>query len=298
MASEEKMGIWRGLMNMTTIKRKQLFPNFSSSKLMLYILLITIGFFMIFPFLLMLTTSLKDIQQVFAYPPRWIPNPFVWENYINIWKAAPFGRYFLNSAIMVIGIFIGQITVSSLAAYAFTRLKFKGRDMVFLLYLAMMMVPFQVRLIPMFIICNFLGLTNSYGALIVPRIFNTFPIFLLRQFFLSIPKEMDESAIIDGANHFQILIHVILPNTKAVMSALGVWLFMTYWNDLLWPLIATSGDSMRVVTNGLTAFSDLYGTNWPLLMTGSLLMILPVLTVYIFNQKFITKGMVMTGLKG
>ncbi len=285
-------------MIITTIKRKPLITNTAFRQLSLYIILSIAGIFMIFPFLWMLSTSLKNIQQVFTYPPQWIPNPVVWENYIKIWKVAPFGRYFLNTLVMVVGIFLSQTTVSCLAAYAFTRLKFKGRDTIFLLYLAMMMVPFQVRLIPLFIICNSLGLINTFGALIIPRIFNTFPIFLLRQFFLTIPKEMDESAIIDGANHFQILFHIILPNSKAVMSALGVWLFMTYWNDLLWPLIATSGESMRVVTNGLTAFSDLYGTDWPLLMTGSLLMILPVLAVYLFNQKFITKGMVMTGLKG
>jgi multiple sugar transport system permease protein len=168
----------------------------------------------------------------------------------------------------------------------------------FLLVLAMMMVPVQVRIIPMYLITMYLGLLDTYAALIVPGIFNAFAIFLLRQFFLTLPRDMDEAAVIDGANHIQILTKVIVPLSRAVFSALTVFIFLGAWNSLLWPLIATSSESMRVVAVGLTSFGDLYGTDWPLLMTGSILVVMPTIIMYLINQQFITRGIVMTGIKG
>ena len=162
----------------------------------------------------------------------------------------------------------------------------------------MMMVPQQVRIIPMYLITMYLGLLDTYAALILPGIFNAFAIFLLRQFFLTMPKDMDEAAVIDGANHLQILFKVTIPLSKAVFSALLVFIFLAGWNALLWPLIATSSEVKRVVAVGLTSFGDLYGTDWPLLMTGSILVILPTIIMYLVNQQFITRGIVMTGLKG
>jgi len=210
----------------------------------------------------------------------------------------PFARYFLNSFIMVLGVMAGQLTVCTLAAYAFARVQFKGRNVIFLAVLAMMMVPQQVRLIPLYLITMYMNLLDTYFALILPGIFNALAIFLLRQFFITLPKDMDEAAVIDGANHLQILWQVVLPLSKPVLSALTVFIFMAGWNALLWPLIATSSDRLRVVAVGLTSFGDLYGTDWPLLMTGSILVILPTIIVYLINQQFITRGIVMTGIKG
>ena len=253
---------------------------------------------MVFPFLWMLSTSLKELNDVFLFPPQWIPDPIRWDNYVRIWEAVPFARYFLNSIIMVAGTVVSQLIVSTLAAYAFARLRFKGRNVVFLLVLAMMMVPVQVRIIPMYLITRFLGLLDTYAALILPNVFNAFSIFLLRQFFLTLPKDMDEAAVIDGANHLQIIVRVVVPLSAAVYSALSVFVFMGVWNALLWPLIATSTERMRVLAVGLASFSDLYGTDWPLLMTASILVLLPTIIMYLANQRFITQGIVMTGLKG
>jgi multiple sugar transport system permease protein len=253
---------------------------------------------MLLPFIWMISTSLKDLRDVFSFPPQWIPNPAIWNNYLRIWDVVPFARYFLNSAIMVAGIMVGQLVLCTLAAYAFSRVRFRGRNVLFLLVLAMMMVPVQVRIIPMYLITMYLGLLDTYAALIVPNIFNAFAIFLLRQFFLTLPRDMDEAAVIDGANHIQILTKVIVPLSRAVFSALTVFIFLGAWNSLLWPLIATSSESMRVVAVGLTSFGDLYGTDWPLLMTGSILVVMPTIIMYLVNQQFITRGIVMTGIKG
>lgn len=263
-----------------------------------HLISIVLAFTMLMPFFWMLSTSLKNLKDVFSFPPEWIPKPFVWGNYVRIFEVVPFARYFLNSLIMVVGILIGQLTLSTLAAYAFSRVQFKGRNVLFLGVLAMMMVPQQVRIIPMYLITMYLQLLDTYTALIIPAFFNAFAIFLLRQFFLGLPRDMDEAAVIDGANHLQILFKVIIPLSRAVFSALLVFVFLAGWNALLWPLIATSSEAKRVVAVGLTSFSDIYGTDWPLLMTGSILVIMPTIIMYLVNQQFITRGIVMTGIKG
>ncbi len=253
---------------------------------------------MIAPFLWMASTSLKELKKVFAFPPDWVPDPVVWGNYVRIWDIVPFARYYLNSLIVVVGSMAGQLIISCLAAYAFARVQFKGRNIFFLAILAMMMVPQQVRTIPLYLIVLNIGMLDTYWAIILPSFFNAFSIFLLRQFFLTIPKDMDEAAIIDGANHAGVLIKIIIPLSKPVLSALTVFIFLASWNSLLWPLIATSSERMRVLTVALSAFTDLYGTDWPMLMTASILVIAPTIVIYLINQQFIARGIVMTGLKG
>lgn len=263
-----------------------------------YVVMAGFGVVFVFPFLFMISTSLKELDQVFVFPPEWIPREPVWENYVRIWQVAPFGRYFLNSLIMTGGIMAGQLLVSFTAAYAFARIKFRGSSVVFLVFLATMMVPAQTRIIPTYLLVSEIGLLNSYAALILPVIFNAFSVFLLRQFMISIPRDMDEAAILDGANHWQILTRVMVPLSKPVLSALSVFIFLQGWNSLLWPLIVTSSESLRVLAVGLASFSDQRGTDWPLLMTGSMIVVFPTLIVYLINQRFITQGIVMTGLKG
>ena len=272
-------------------------PSDIAAEVARYAIMLALAFVFIMPFVWMLSTSLKELNKVFAFPPDWIPKPVVWQNYIRIWQVAPFGRYFLNSIVMTAGIMIGQILLSFTAAYAFARIKFRGSSVLFLIYLGTMMVPAQTRIIPLYLLVLNMGILDTYAALILPAIFNAFAVFLLRQFFLTVPRDMDEAAIIDGANHWNILTRIMVPLSKPVLSALSVFIFLQGWNALLWPLIATSSARMRVLAVGLTSFSDIYGTDWPLLMTGSILVVLPTLIVYLVNQQFITRGIVMSGLK-
>ena len=272
-------------------------PSDIAAEVARYAIMLALAFVFIMPFVWMLSTSLKELNKVFAFPPDWIPKPVVWQNYIRIWQVAPFGRYFLNSIVMTAGIMIGQILLSFTAAYAFARIKFRGSSVLFLIYLGTMMVPAQTRIIPLYLLVLNMGILDTYAALILPAIFNAFAVFLLRQFFLTVPRDMDEAAIIDGANHWNILTRIMVPLSKPVLSALSVFIFLQGWNALLWPLMATSWSRLRVLAVGLTSFSDIYGTDWPLLMTGSILVVLPTLIVYLVNQQFITRGIVMSGLK-
>ena len=267
-------------------------------KIILYITLSVIAVFMAIPFLWMLSTSLKDPAAVFRYPPQWIPKPIVFKNYIDAWKAVPFARFFLNSIIVAVCVTIGQVFTSSLAAYAFARLQFPGRDKIFLCYLATMMIPGQVTMIPVFILCRKLNLIDTYYALILPGMFSAYGTFMLRQFFLTIPKELEEAAIIDGLNRWQIYWKIILPLSKPALATLATFVFLGSWNDFMWPLIVTNSMEMKTLPVGLAAFQGLYASDWTLLMAASTIVIAPVLIIYVFNQRFITRGIVMTGLKG
>lgn len=263
-----------------------------------YLLLCGVGILMIIPFIWMLSTSLKESSAVFSYPPEWIPNPIVWENYIKAWQAAPFGRYFFNSIFVAVCITMGQVFTSSLAAYAFARVEFPGRDKIFLAYLATMMIPGQVTMIPVFILLKYIGWIDTYKALIIPGIFTAYGTFMLRQFFLTIPKELEEAAVMDGFSRWQIYSKIIMPLSKPALATLSTFVFLNNWNEFLWPLIVTSSAEMRTLPLGLVTFQGQYTTDWNLLMAASTTVLLPVLFIYIFNQKFMTKGIVMTGLKG
>jgi multiple sugar transport system permease protein len=263
-----------------------------------YILLSAVGVLMIAPFLWMLSTSLKDAGAVFSYPPEWIPNPVVWGNYVKAWNAAPFGRFFFNSIFVSLAVTAGQVITSSLAAYAFARVEFPGRDKLFLVYLGTMMIPGQVTMIPVFILLRNIGWLDTYKALIIPTIFTAYGTFMLRQFFLTIPKELEEAAVMDGFNRWQIYYKIIMPLSKPALATLSTFVFLGTWNEFMWPLIVTTSLEMKTLPVGLASFQGLYTTDWTLLMAASTIVLIPVLFVYIFNQRFITKGIVMTGLKG
>jgi multiple sugar transport system permease protein len=267
-------------------------------KISLYFLLSIISIVMLLPFLWMLSTSLKEPSQVFAFPPQWIPNPVVWKNYVDAWNALPFARFFLNSIIVAVSVTAGQLVTASLAAYAFARLQFPGRDKIFLAYLATMMIPGQVTMIPVFILLKMLGWIDTYKALILPNIFTTYGTFLLRQFFLTIPKDLEDSAVIDGCGPFRIYLQIILPLSKPALATLATFTFLGSWNDFMWPLIVTHSMEMRTLPVGLSIFQGLYYTEWTLLMAASVIVLMPVIVVYIFNQRFFIKGITMTGLKG
>ena len=255
---------------------------------------------MLLPFFWMLSTSLKERSAIFAdFPPRWIPEVFAWENYSIAWNSVPFGRFYLNSVIVAVAVTLLQIGTASLAAFAFARLRFRGRDTLFFIYLIALMIPFAILLLPNFIIVNRLGWFDTYAALIIPPAFSAFSTFLMRQYFRSIPYELDEAARMDGASSLRIWWQIILPNSLPVLGALAVFVFLGIWNSLLWPLVVTNSTEMLTVPVGLTFFQGQYYVRWELLMAAAVIAMLPVLVVYFFAQNWFIKGMsVNAGLKG
>ena len=263
-----------------------------------YIILSLVSIIMILPFLWMISTSLKEAGAVFTYPPKWIPHPVVFKNYLEAWNAVPFGRFFINSIFVAFCVTIGQVTTSSLAAYAFARLEFPGRDKLFFLYLATMMIPGQITMIPIFILLKHLNWIDTYKALILPMAFSAYGTFMLRQFFMTIPKDLEDAAVMDGCSKFGVYWQVILPLSKPALATLATFTFLGNWNSFMWPLIVTDSMKMKTLPVGLTSFQGLYTTDWTLLMAASVIVLMPILIVYIFNQRFFTKGIVMSGLKG
>lgn len=271
---------------------------FTPGRLLLHAGLIAGSVIMVLPFVWMVSTSLKAPHEIFTYPPVWLPRPPVWENYRQAVSVMPFGRFYLNSLIVAVGVTVLQLLTSSLAAFAFARLRFRGREAIFLLYLATLMIPFQVTMIPNFILMRFLGWFDSYQALILPPAFSAFSTFLMRQFFLGIPRELDDAARLDGASSFRIWWQIILPLSGPVVAALTIFTFLNSWNDFLWPLVITNSLEMRTLPVGLTAFQGQYKVEWHLLMAGSVIAILPVLVVYVIGQKSFVQGITLSGLGG
>jgi multiple sugar transport system permease protein len=255
------------------------------------------GLVVVLPFLWMVTTSLKPIKLTYA-PPYLIPTYFEWRNYLVAWQAAPFARFYFNSFIMAVGITSGQLLFSSLAAYAFARLRFPGRDVLFLVFLGTMMVPFHVTLIPSYLIVRWLGWLDTYQALIVPRLVSAFGIFLLRQYDFTIPTELDEAALIDGCSRLGVWWRIILPLSQPALAALAIFAFLFAWNDFLWPLVVTNNPEMRTIQLGLAMFQGRYGTQWTYLMAGTVTATIPGILVFLLGQKRFIEGITLTGLKG
>ncbi len=251
---------------------------------------------MIAPLLWMITLSLKPARLTYA-PPYLFPTTFQWQNYVEAFKAAPFARYYLNTAIMAAGITFGQLIFSSLAAYAFARLTFRGRNVLFLVVLATMMVPIQVLLIPSYLIVQNVGWQNTFQALIIPRMVSAFGIFLLRQFYLSIPRDLDEAAMIDGATRFGVWWRIILPLSRPALATLAIFAFLFSWNDFLWPLVVTNDPNMRTIQLGLVMFQGRYTTNWTLLMAGTVTATIPTIVAFLFGQRQFIESIALSGVK-
>jgi multiple sugar transport system permease protein len=257
-----------------------------------------VALFMLVPFFWSFSTSVKTTGEVFEYPPKWIPQSIHWENYSQVWEVAPFGQYLLNSTVVSVMVTILTLLTASLAAYAFARLKFRGRDFIFMLYLGTMMIPSQVTMIPNFIFIKLLGWTDTYTGLILPNVFTALGVFLLRQFFMTIPKEYEDAAKIDGASRFHIYLHVILPLSIPALSTLAVFTFVFQWNNLMWPLIVVNKDIMKTLTLGLASFQGMYSTNWSLLMAAAVMGIIPSFAIFVLGQKYLIKGITFSGIKG
>lgn len=263
-----------------------------------YILLGIGGVTMLVPFLWMISTSLKDVGVIFTYPPKWIPDPFVWKNYIEVMKVVPFARFYFNSIFVAVVVTIGQVFTSSLAAYAFSRLKFPGRDKLFFAYLATMMIPGSVTMIPVYVLLRVLGWIDTYKALIIPAMFSAYGTFMLRQFFMTLPKELEDAAKIDGCGFFGIYWRITLPLSKPALATLTIFTFMGSWGSFMWPLLVTNSMELKTLPVGLESFQSIYTTDWTLLMAGSVMAMLPIVLIFIFNQRFFVEGIKLSGIKG
>ncbi len=261
-----------------------------------YAALILGSLIMLAPFVVMLVVSLWPNE---AFLARRFPlDQITLGNYRETFQVIPFGRYFLNSAIVTVTATVLQILISSLTAFAFARLRFRGRDGLFLFYLAALMIPTPVTLIPNFLIIRALGWYDTYQALIMPALFSALSTFLLRQYYRGIPLDLDEAARMDGASSLRIWWQVIVPLSGPVIAALAVFSFQATWNDFLWPLVVTGSDKMRTIPIGLSYFVGQYSTAWNLLMAGSVIALLPVLVVYFLAQKTFVQGITLTGMGG
>jgi multiple sugar transport system permease protein len=264
---------------------------------LLHLLMYTLALVTVAPFLWMVMASFKTLGEILIYPPTWWPREFILSNYVNAFSAAPFGRYYMNSLFVALAVTAGQVVTCSMAAYAFARLHFWGRDVLFYIFLGTMMIPGQVTMIPAFMVLYWLGWIDSYAALIVPGLASAFGTFLLRQFFLTIPKDLEDAASIDGCGRFGLLWRIILPLSKPALATLAVFTFMGVFNDFLWPLIVVSSDEMRTVQLGLAIFRDRYQTDWGQLMAASVVATLPILLVFFAAQKYFIQGITLSGLK-
>lgn len=264
----------------------------------LYALLAAGGFGMIFPFLWMLSTSFQSAGALLVPPPQLIPSPIETGNYAEIATAFPLGRYLLNSLGVASISTALQVGTSAMAAYAFARLRFRGRDALFLLYIATLMVPLQVTILPLFVEMKYLGLIDSYPALVLPSIASAFGTFLLRQAFLGLPRELEEAAFMDGAGHVTVFRRIVLPLALPALATLAVFSFMASWNSFLWPLVVVNSPDLMTLPVGLSNLQGRYATAWNLLMAGSTVAVVPILLVYLFGQKYVIRGVTLSGLKG
>jgi multiple sugar transport system permease protein len=263
-----------------------------------YGLLLITGLVMAFPFIYMLASSLKTSSEVVQVPPVLFPQTLQLGNYIEVLNIVPLGTQLVNSTLVTIGVVAGWIFTSVLAGYAFARLEFPGRDVLFFAYLLTLMVPFAVLIVPMYRIMIAFGWVDKLVALIVPWLFTAYGTFLLRQFFMNLPRDLEEAAMIDGASRWGILFRVAVPLARPAMATLATFGFLYAWNSFLWPLIIISNPEKKVVTQGLMDLQALYAARVDLIMAGSVLAVLPTLIVFLFAQRYFIEGIATTGLAG
>jgi len=264
-----------------------------------YVVLIIFAILFLTPFYWMFATALKGSEQVFQLPPAWVPQPLVWENFAQVFREVPFGRFLTNSVVLVVWNVVGQVTSCTLIAYGFARLRFPGRNVLFMILLATLMVPSQVTLVPQFILFAKLGWVNTYLPLILPAFTGSpFLIFLMRQYMMTIPLDLDEAATIDGASRLQILRHVIVPISGPALVLVAVFTFTNVWNDFMGPLIYLNDPEKFTVSLGLSFFQGAKETSWHLLMAGSLMSMIPPMILFFLAQKRLLGGLAAAGLKG
>lgn len=273
--------------------------NIRRLNLSTYLLLSLGAVLMVLPFLLMVTLALSPSDKVMTYPPLLFPKQLTTKNFSDVMSAGNFFKYFINSIFVSIFTTVGQMLTCSMAGYAFARLNFKFKNQIFLIFLATMMIPTQVNLVPLFSLMQKLGWVNTYFALIVPGLFSAFGIFLMRQYFLTLPKELEDSGKIDGCTQWGIFWKIFFPLSVPALAALGIFSFIATWNSFLWPLLVTNSETLRTLPVGLAAFKSSFRevTNWSLLMAGTLISVVPAIGVFLAGQKYFIAGITSGSVK-
>jgi putative chitobiose transport system permease protein len=267
-------------------------------RLLLYALLCLVGLVLLAPFAWLLSTALKaESADLFARPPQWIPDPLVWGNFARAWSIMPFPRYIFNTFFIAIATVLLNLFFCSLTGYALARLRFPGRQAILYAILATAMVPFQVLLIPLFIVALKLGLVDSYAGVILPVAVNAFGIFLLRQAFTTIPLDLEDAARIDGCSDFAIYARIMLPLIKPALATQAAFTFVAQWNDFLWPLVVLKSRELYTLQLGLASLQGVFGVNWRYISAASVIALLPTVLFFFFTQRFFTQGLTSGAVK-
>jgi multiple sugar transport system permease protein len=268
-----------------------------AGKIIGYALLIVLSLAVMIPFAWMLSSSLKQNNEVFTVPIQWIPTELRWENYTEIWDRIPLWTYLGNSMLLSVSVTVLQVLTGSFAAYGFAKVRFPGRDALFLAYIATIAVPWQAYMVPQYIIMQKLGLVDTHLSLILLQAFGAFGVFLMRQFYLTIPDELSEAARLDGLSEYGIWARVILPLSKPALASLALLTFVNTWNDYMGPFIYLTSNDLWTVQIGLRAFVGLYDAEYAMIMTGSVISVVPILTVFLLGQRYFVRGIATSGLK-
>jgi multiple sugar transport system permease protein len=265
-----------------------------------YAALLIISVMFVIPFIWMARSSLMSLSQIFEMPPIWIPSPFHWDNFYKAMTSLNFGVFFRNTMIIVVLGVLGTVISSTISAFGFSRIQWKGRNLIFGILLSSMMLPGAVTLIPSFLGWKTLGFYDTFVPLIAPAYFGggVFNVFLLRQFYMTIPRDYDEAAVVDGASYFQIFFRVILPLSRSAVIVVALFSFLGYWNDFFYPLIYLRSDSLFTLALGLQMFQGVYSSQWELLMAASTVVVLPCVIVFLIGQKYFLEGISLSGIKG
>ncbi len=262
-----------------------------------YVLLVVLAMFFLFPIYWMFVSSLKSPSEIFAFPPKLIPENPVWSNYTKVFSQVPFARYMLNTFFVASVVTIVALLLHSMAAYSLARLKYPGRNLLFILVISTLMIPFSAILIPLFLIVRNFGWIDSYRGLIIPAIPHAFGIFFLRQFYLGFPRELEEAAIIDGSGLVRVFFKIVLPLSKPVLSALAVFFFLANWNSFMWPLVIINSPEMRTVQLGIAQYGGEYNNPWAIQLAACTVALIPTLIVFVVLQKQLMQSIKMTGMK-
>ena len=297
LAQELETGPWRpDAPRRTGGRRPRVRPR--RGRAAMYLLLVVLLVIVLLPFLWMLSSSLKHDNEVLTVPVQWIPKEFVFSNYANIWTAVPMGGYLANSALLAVVITALQVITGSFAAYRFSKGRFPGRDALFLAFIAPNAVPWQAYMIPQYIMMQKAGLTNTFTALILLQAFSAFGVFLMRQYYMTIPDELNEAARIDGLSDYGIWARIILPLSKPALASLALLTFVNTWNDYMGPFIYLSSNELWTVQIGLRSFIGQYSAQYAMIMTGSVISIIPILVIFLAGQRYFIAGIATSGMKG
>ncbi|MNE22440.1 L-arabinose transport system permease protein AraQ [compost metagenome] len=269
-----------------------------SVKVLVYALLAAAVFCMLIPYVWMLSSSLKMNKDVFSFPMQWIPDVPRWQNFVDIWTRIPLGKFIYNTAKLSVVVTILQLLTSSFAAYAFSKLQFKGKNILFLGYIATIAIPWQAYMVPQFIMMRSLGLNNTHLSIILLQAFSAFGVFLMRQFYQGVPDELCEAARIDGLSEYGIWARIMLPLSKPALSTLTIFTFVNTWNDFLGPMIYLTKTELKTIQIGLRMFISQYSAEYGLIMAASVVSIIPVVIVFLALQKYFVQGVAASGVKG